>query len=73
MLASGQTFKEVDVLGYDASGDSSHLAVDYSFGLTAAKTLSVDASGITQLDLEYGSGLRSTTSIRTGRFLVDPG
>ena len=55
MLASGQTFKEVDVLGYDASGDSSHLAVDYSFGLTAAKTLSVDASGITQLDLEYGS------------------
>ena len=55
MLASGQTFKEIDVLGYDASGDSSHLAVDYSFGLTAAKTLSVDASGITQLDLEYGS------------------
>src|SRR5262249_45018838 len=55
MLASGTPFKEVDVLGYDVGGKSSHLAVDYSFGLAAAKTMSVDASGVTQVDFEYGS------------------
>ncbi|QAU38253.1 type VI secretion system tube protein Hcp [Bradyrhizobium guangdongense] len=55
MLASGTAFKEVDVLGYHESGDTSHLAVDYSFGLAAAKTLGVNDSGITTLDLEYGA------------------
>ena len=56
MLASGTPFKEVDVLGYDVSPNgSSHLAVDYSFGLVAGKTLTTDQTGITQLDLEYGS------------------
>ena len=55
MLAAGTLFKEVDVLGYNVSGDGSHLVVDYSFGLVAGKTMSIDQSGITQLDLEYGS------------------
>src|SRR5262249_33673051 len=54
MLAAGTPFKEVDVLGYDVGGDGSHLAVDYSFRTVAGKTMSIDKSGITQLDLEYG-------------------
>ena len=56
MLASGTPFKEVDVLGYDVGPNgSSHLAVDYSFGLVAGKTLTIDQTGTTQLALEYGS------------------
>ena len=56
MLAAGTPFKEVDVLGYDVGDNgSSHLAVDYSFGLVAGKTLTIDQTGTTQLALEYGS------------------
>src|SRR5262249_26055492 len=33
MLAAGTHFKEVDVLGYNESQNTSHLVVDYSFGL----------------------------------------
>ena len=55
MLASGAPFKEVDVLGYQVGADTSQLAIDYSFGLVAAQTLSLDASGVTQVDLQYGS------------------
>ena len=55
MLAAGEPFKEVDVLGYQVGADSSQLAIDYSFGLVAAQTLSLDASGVTQVDLQDGS------------------
>src|SRR5882757_5420300 len=55
MLSEGTTFKEVDVLGYKTSADGSHLVVDYSFGLVGASKLAIDASGETQLELQYGS------------------
>src|SRR5580692_3696305 len=52
-LASGATFQEVDVLGYSQA--SNQLVTDDSFGLVSANNLSVDASGATQVSLEYGS------------------
>ena len=48
------------------------IAVDYGFGLTAAKTLSVDASGITQLDLEYGSEAQVYNQHPDGSFSSTP-
>jgi VCBS repeat-containing protein len=55
MLASGEPFKQVDVLGYHQGASESHLAVDYSFGLVAASSLNIDPSGITLLGLQYGA------------------
>ena len=52
-LASGTAFQEVDVLGY--SQGSNQLVTDDSFGLVFANGLSTDASGTTQVSLEYGS------------------
>ncbi|MBR1091695.1 hypothetical protein JQ621_29920 [Bradyrhizobium manausense] len=73
MLASGTPFKEVDVLGYKTDAHSSHLAVDYSFGLVAGKTLTIDNTGISQLDLEYGSEqLRDYVQNKNGSFPTTP-
>jgi VCBS repeat-containing protein len=55
MLAQGAHFKEVDVLGYHPGADSSPLAVDYSFGTVFADKLNLDATGKTQLELQYGA------------------
>ena len=52
-LASGSPFKEVDVLGYSQS--TNQLVTEDSFGLVIAGNLSTDASGATQVSLEYGS------------------
>src|SRR6202050_5706527 len=52
-LASGTAFQEVDVLGY--SQGTNQLVTDDSFGLVFANGLSTDASGTTQVSLEYGS------------------
>ena len=54
-LAAGSHFKEVDVLGYSFSRGANQLVTDDSFGLVLADNLSTDASGATQLSLEYGS------------------
>ena len=53
LLAAGSHFKEVDVLGYNQG--SNQLVTDDSFGLVIAGNLSADASGATQVSLEYGS------------------
>ena len=67
-LASGTPFQEVDVLGY--SQGSNELVTDDSFGLVFADNLSTDASGATQVSLEYGSEeiqqSLSTTPISVG-------
>ena len=67
-LASGTAFQEVDVLGY--SQGSNQLVTDDSFGLVFANGLSTDASGTTQVSLEYGSEeiqqSLSTTPISVG-------
>ena len=55
MLAEGSHFKEVDVLGYHAGADGSHLAVDYSFGTVFPDRLDFDGSGKTHLELQYGA------------------
>jgi hypothetical protein len=64
LLTSGATLKEVDVLGYSQSQgqgqgqggvSGQHLVEDYSFGLVGAKELATDDSGVTSLDLQYGS------------------
>ena len=49
----GTAFQEVDVLGY--SQGTNQLVTDDSFGLVFANGLSTDASGTTQVSLEYGS------------------
>ena len=54
-LAAGSHFNEVDVLGYSHSQGANQLVTDDSFGLVLAGNLSTDASGATQLSLEYGS------------------
>ena len=51
-LGQGSTFKEVDVLAYNASGD---LVQDYSFGLAAAISLTVASGSSTTTQLQYGS------------------
>ena len=55
MLARGTHFSEVDVLGYNVAGNTSNLAIDYSFGLVLANALNFDSLGETQLDLQYRS------------------
>ncbi len=52
MLTSGTAFQEVDVLGYTSENA---LAVDYSFGLAGASSLSTDSSGQTTAALQYWS------------------
>jgi hypothetical protein len=59
-LATGATFQEVDVLGYSQS--SSQLVTDDSFGLVGLDNLSTDASGATQVSLEFGSEETSDVS-----------
>jgi hypothetical protein len=52
-LSTGASFQEVDILGY--SQGSSQLVTDDSFGLVGLDNLSTDASGATQVSLEFGS------------------
>ena len=70
MLAAGTPFKEVDVLGYNNDG---HLVEDYSFGTVAADQLSIDASGVTQVDLQYGAeSIQHFTQLPDGSYPPTP-
>src|SRR5262249_25364307 len=54
-LLAGDPLRQVDVLGYTINGDSSHLAVDYTFGFALGQKLSVDQTGVSHFDLAYGT------------------
>src|SRR5262249_13373263 len=55
LLAKGEHFDEVDVLGYHAGADGSHLVVDYSFDTVFPDSLNIDGSGESHLELQYGA------------------
>src|SRR5262249_13109235 len=54
LLAKGTALKQVDILGYDATNNN-QLAVDYTLKVAVPEKVSIDQSGVTQLDLGYAA------------------
>lgn len=52
LLASGQAFSEIDVIGYDSLG---RLAQDNSFGLVLGQTLAVASDSAASVSFAYGA------------------